>query len=99
MQHQGGGGEGVDEGNEAWSEITLKLRPFLQFTGCLESGDIPPHPHLPKTICPFILKLHHRSSIRWTVDFGAHLVEEVKFSCFVAYVIETSRVEAKIEQN
>jgi len=22
MKHQGGGGEGVDEGNEAWSEIT-----------------------------------------------------------------------------
>ncbi|KAJ6969884.1 hypothetical protein NC653_034441 [Populus alba x Populus x berolinensis] len=47
MQHEGGGGEGVDEGNEAWSERTLKLRPFLQFTGCLESGDIPPHPHFP----------------------------------------------------
>jgi hypothetical protein len=50
MKHQGRGGEGVDEGNEAWSERTLKLRPFLQFTCCLESDDIPPHPHFPKTI-------------------------------------------------
>jgi hypothetical protein len=60
MKHQGRGGEGVDEGNEAWSERTLKLRPFLQFTCCLESDDIPPHPHFPKTTRPFILKLHHR---------------------------------------
>ncbi|KAJ6874817.1 hypothetical protein NC652_034507 [Populus alba x Populus x berolinensis] len=88
MQHEGGGGEGVDEGNEAWSERTLKLRPFLQFTEVLFVG-----------LLTLELTSWKSFTKRYIEELDGYLSSEVQFSCSVAYVIETSRVEAIIEQN